>query len=505
MARRVLTWLVVTHPPPAPMVAIALACCLGLGLAPALAVPPWAAASSGFALLLLSCLRARVSRPAMLAGWCLLGLARGGAPDEAPPLDGDGLWAVELLQDGRDPAGRALGGRLLAGWEPVDTGHRRLLWRGDLQVGLWLPSWPGGEPGRRGETWLVRGRLRPGRQGPTLSAGRSARLARVGLSPSHAARMRWPLDDVIAMLRRGARRSIDRGAPPRLRALFLALALGDRRQLDPAMRARLSRTGTAHLVALSGLHVGTALLVSAGAARWLLRRVVLRLGPGVAWTGIADVAALWVGLGVAVGYVLVAGAPTSARRALWMAAAAVLAFSLGRVPSGWNALAVAALGVAWLDPGAIASLGLQLSLASVGGLLAAAGLASGGGALAWRWLRSSAVSTSAATIATAPLLGLAFGQVPLASFWANPVAIPLLGVMTVPPLLLGAVLGSVDPALGALFVRLAGLPAGLGLDFLSWIGAPERAPMLAWRPDGAVVLALYASAGAALAGMRRRG
>ena len=36
----------------------------------------------------------------------------------------------------------------------------------------------------------------------------------------------------------------------------MALALGDRRGVDPALRDRFARTGTAHLLAISGLHVG---------------------------------------------------------------------------------------------------------------------------------------------------------------------------------------------------------------------------------------------------------
>ncbi len=497
VARPVLFVRGVPQVPPAPLVPVAVACCVGLAAAPSLAVPRLEVAGVGMALLVLAAFGAG-GRWSVVAGWFLLGLARGGPSPEPPRLDGEALWGVELREDGRDPARRGVAIRLLSAWEPIDRGGRALLWRGDIDASLWLPAWPASAAGRRGEGWLVRGSLREGPTGLHLSAGRSTRLHRSRAAGS-AQRMAAAADDALVRIRAGARRAVDRGAPPRLRPLFLALALGDRRSLDPALRARLSRTGTAHLVALSGLHVGTALLAAAGVARWLLRRLAVWIALRWAWGGGADTAALWVGLLASGLYVAVAGAPTSARRALAMAAAAVVAASLGRRPSGWNTLALAALVVAWLDPPATRSLGLQLSLASVGGLLAAASWGEAAAPRVLRVLRSAFVSSLAATLATAPLLAGAFGQVPLASVWVNPVAIPLLGGLTVPPLLLGAGLGAVSPGLGAAVVRLAALPAGLGLDFVTWAGEPARAPMLAWEPGVATIAAVYLSAGLAVA------
>jgi ComEC/Rec2-related protein len=482
----------VKHLPPAPLVPVALACCVGLSMAPGLGVESGPVGLCGLGLLLVAALVPRVARAACIGGWLLLGLARGSDTPPPQPHDGDALWAIELMEDGRDPSGRPVQARILTGWPPVGGADRVALWQGELDVGLRVPAWPTSAGGRRGDVWLARGRVRSGRRGPTLSVSRTTQLWRVDPAGGWTNRVRCAADDVVFRIQAGARRAIDRGAPARLRPLFLALALGDRRGLEPALRARLSRTGTAHLVALSGLHVGSALLAAAGVARWCLRRLALWLGPDVAWGGGADVLALWVGLAVAASYVLVAGAPVSARRALTMAAAFVLASSLGRGPSAWNALALAALVVAWLEPESVGSLGLQLSLASVAGLLLAAPLAVGGGWRAWRWLRGAVVSSVAATLATAPLLGLAFGQIPLASFWCNPVAIPLLGVFTVPPLLLGAAVGVVSPSGGALLVRAAAVPAGIGLTFLEGASAPEFSPMLDWTPSPAQVLGCYA-------------
>ena len=55
-------------------------------------------------------------------------------------------------------------------------------------------------------------------------------------------------------------------------ALAAALLLGKRESLPSAMTERFRGAGAAHLLAISGLHVGVLLAAAAGAAGWLLGR-----------------------------------------------------------------------------------------------------------------------------------------------------------------------------------------------------------------------------------------
>jgi competence protein ComEC len=272
--------------------------------------------------------------------------------------------------------------------------------------------------------------------------------------------------------------------------LFLALTLGDRTELESSVAASFSRTGTAHLLAISGLHVGMCWL----GARLILQRLLSFWGGRWVRRGGAIVGASVLAWGVAATYVLAAGAPVSGLRALGMLGAVTLAGAGRMRPSPWNVLAFGVMTVVAGDPASVKALGFQLSVASVACLIAATAPVDDG---VGRWgtlVRAARVGLWTGligTCATAPLVGRTWGQVPIAGIWSNVVAVPLLGAATLPPLLLGSVLSAVHPRLGGGLVSFAGFTAGLGLDLVTWLAAPERAPQLAWEPSVMTTVTLY--------------
>ena len=343
----------------------------------------------------------------------------------------------------------------------------------------------------RGTRVVTRARVRDTWRGAALVVARGAPLEIERWRPESRP-VRW-----IRSLRRRVARGLGRMAPPAVQPLFSALVLADRTGLDPVVREHFSRTGTAHLLAISGLHVGSCMVlfwaIAAAALSWLPQRWTIGGAPH-------RIGALW-GFGAAATWVAVAGAPMSGRRALVMAAVVATAAVLVRRVSPWNALAAAVLVVVWTDPHAVTDLGLQLSVVSVAGLIAWAGLWNGppGGRLRWalRGLTTLFWTGVIGTLVTAPLVALTWGRVPLAGLWANAVAVPLLGAATVPPLLVGALLGAIEPALGAPFIWLASLPARAGLAAIAWLATPAWAPVVVWAPPPVAVATLYACVGGA--------
>ncbi|MFW6057987.1 MAG: ComEC/Rec2 family competence protein, partial [Persicimonas sp.] len=147
-------------------------------------------------------------------------------------------------------------------------------------------------------------------------------------------------------------------------ALAVALSTGNRNYLEPAFVEPFQRTGTSHLLAISGLHLGVlaALLwwaIGLGANRcpWLLRRFGRRRVCGLA---------VMVLLGV---YVLAIGAPVSATRAWVAIALGICALMLLRPVCPFHALAAAALGLVAAQPAVVAELGFQLSFAATASIL----------------------------------------------------------------------------------------------------------------------------------------
>jgi competence protein ComEC len=271
-----------------------------------------------------------------------------------------------------------------------------------------------------------------------------------------------------------------------------ALALGDRAGLAPETDALLRRTGTRHLLAISGLHVGLVAGLGAALGRWLARPIVL-LGPSLAQGWLR---ALPVVLGLCSGwsYAVLAGSPVSARRALWMVAGALIGVASGRGVRSWNLLGGAALVLALVSPWEVRGLAFCLSFSAVAGILWTVPLLSRWVPpdLPWlvRWAVGSVGATLGATAGTLPWVAWVFQEVAWTSPWANLVAVPLVGGVAVPAALL-----TVVGVPGALVV--ADGAVGVALAWLAWVDGPVAHPAVG--PWGAGLLA------AAVLSLRRPG
>lgn len=222
--------------------------------------------------------------------------------------------------------------------------------------------------------------------------------------------------------------------PGRVRATLKGLAIGDTREIDDADWDLFRATGTTHLIAISGLHVGLAAAVGAGLV-WLL--YWLLPGLGLRWPrpqAMAVGALLTAGL-----YALIAGFSLPTQRTL-LTIAAMLAGVLTRRELGWwTRYALALLAVLLLDPLAPLGAGFWLSFGAVAWLILAFGHRWRPEAK-WRlWL----LPQLGLTVALLPL-GLAFfQQASLAAPVVNLLAVPWVTFVVVPLLLLALLLAPV--------------------------------------------------------------
>ncbi len=251
--------------------------------------------------------------------------------------------------------------------------------------------------------------------------------------------------------------------PREATAIVTALVTGDRRGLSPDQWETLARTGTGHLMAISGLHVG---LVAGAVFLGLSRctRRATRLPRALRSRGFAAACALV----AALAYALLAGFTLPTRRALVMAAFVLAAASVRRPLAVSHSLSAALLGALLLAPLSPVDPGFWLSFGAVAAIaLGAAGRPQWSGPLAFgrvQW---------AVTVGLMPVLAALFGQVSLVSPLANAVAIPLFSFAVVPLTLGGAMLNSVIPPVGQALLWLA----AAGIDglwtVLDALAAPE--------------------------------
>ncbi|MEO0602450.1 MAG: ComEC/Rec2 family competence protein [Myxococcota bacterium] len=285
--------------------------------------------------------------------------------------------------------------------------------------------------------------------------------------------------------------------PPRLprravddpTGMLRALVTGERRHLEPALVSRLRRTGTAHLLAISGFHVSVVAGLLAGLALVAHRAAAVRWpGGAVPWGPGA------VGIVAALTYAEHAGAPLSAQRATLVLALVITGRLLGRQPRLPAILATVAATVAVVDPSGIATPGFQLSFGAVAGIAAFAprleGLLPPEAPRGVRWVVRSLAASVGATLGTLPAAAWWFQQLAPLSPLANLVAVPLVGMVVVPCAALAHVLPGPGSGLAAHVGTFAvhGLFAVLApFDVEPW--SPAVGPLGAVGLAGLLVLA----------------
>ncbi len=375
---------------------------------------------------------------------------------------------------------------------------------GRLQVRLTS----GIDPGRYGDRVLVSGRLRspqparnPGgfdartyyasRGVHALMSVRDARSYRVTLRNTS---FTWQTG-VIDPLRNSIERSIDRTMRGDSAALLKGILLGARRQLPEDLLDTFRTIGLAHILAVSGLHVGLITLV----IHTLLS--VLRLPRNIVVGGT---------LGVLVLYAFITNLTPSVIRATIMAALFLAGRQLDRQTDTVNILAVAAIVILLIWPSALFDLSFQLSF------LATYAIITGYPRMKellperisrsekwWaRWLRDGLLVSVAAQFGALPVVAGTFYQVS----WMSAVANLFIG----PLVFLNTTFGVLTALTGPLYIEIARLfsaantlvlyamihlskafsgapsalvevPAPSILFFASFYGAGL---LLLWKPDG---------------------
>nr|WP_268821747.1 ComEC/Rec2 family competence protein [Octadecabacter dasysiphoniae] len=239
-------------------------------------------------------------------------------------------------------------------------------------------------------------------------------------------------------------------------AFAAAIMTGDRSAMGRDSLDALRASNLAHLLAISGMHMGILAAFVFAAFRY-----GLALWPYAAlrWP-VKKIAAIGA-LCVAAGYLALSGGSISTERAFVMVAVMLVAVLFDRRALTLRAVAIAALIVLTLRPEALFGPGFQMSFAATTALVAVFG-AMRGADVAWvpRWLRPVGavfMSSLVAGLATAPFAAFHFNQVSQFGLIANLLSVPLMGTLVMPAAVLAAVLAP----LGAQMLGLWAMDLGL--------------------------------------------
>ncbi|HNP65160.1 MAG TPA: DNA internalization-related competence protein ComEC/Rec2 [Woeseiaceae bacterium] len=236
-------------------------------------------------------------------------------------------------------------------------------------------------------------------------------------------------------------------------AVIVAVGIGARHLVSQAQWDRYARTGTSHLMAISGLHIGLAATSAFALLTLLFGCLRLRGNHLDRATGLSAL--------IAGAYALVSGLAVPSQRATLMLVLAALAFVLRRRLDSPRVVTLAAILVYLADPLSILRPGFLLSFGAVVILLRYAQSThdyasdrTPAGRL-WTWLRSLTGMQFALLFGLLPLTTLYFSRVAILAPLANLIVVPLFSLVVVPATLLALGCYRWLPFLGRLALEIA--------------------------------------------------
>lgn len=246
--------------------------------------------------------------------------------------------------------------------------------------------------------------------------------------------------------------------------VLLALITGEQGEIPKGIREDFSKAGTAHILAISGEHIGIIALASFALFLWLLKRserIMLHFN-------IYKTSAILT-IPAVILYTLIAGSGFSIVRAGIMGGILLIAVLVDRRKDIPSLIASAAFLILVFEPQALFDISFQLSFASVISLAMAApylkmayskqsnynletetvGLTS----RILSWLAIPAVMSLAATIGTAPLVAYYFNRFSIVSPLSNLITVPLVGLIIVPLGLISSIFIPVSQTVSDLLIK----------------------------------------------------
>lgn len=247
-----------------------------------------------------------------------------------------------------------------------------------------------------------------------------------------------------------------------LSGIYQALTYGNKKSITDAQWQVLQTTGTIHLMAISGLHMG----IIAALGYWVFK--------GLWWLGLYRLQHFTLPMLGATGawlfatlYLVLSGYAIPTQRAYLMVMVVLLFLVLRREFQPWSALAMAALAVVVWDVKSVLSLGFWLSFLAVGLIFAILQISKIKQASRWQqllWIQL------VLTLGLAPYLIWSFHILPSYSFISNLFAVPFVSLIGLPLLFLLSLVSMVSTELALWimpWIDQIWLWFWLGLNFVS--------------------------------------
>jgi len=265
------------------------------------------------------------------------------------------------------------------------------------------------------------------------------------------------------------------------REIIQALLLGDVKPIQPEVRESFNRTGTSHILAISGFNVGivvsffviVTMLIMKPFPYLLLRFNVVKISAFIAVIPVLI-------------YTFIAGLGVSVIRAAIMIMAFLIAVLIHKERDMFNALALAALIILLINPTALFDVSFQLTFAAVASLIYASPLLTSlfrGGEKEGKattlllvrkildYLLLLILTTLIATLGTLPLVAYHFNGISTVSLLANCIAVPIIGAVALLSGMGAAVAAAIFSYLAVIMIKFASISIKISLYAISFLSS----------------------------------
>lgn len=290
---------------------------------------------------------------------------------------------------------------------------------------------------------------------------------------------------------------IYKNAPSPQREIIEAMTIGNQNDIPTEVRENFNKTGTAHILSISGLHIGIVattafffiFLLLKFSEYLMLRFNIIKLASAGAFIIILI-------------YTLIAGMGITVIRASLMALIFLSALLLGKQKDIYNILALTGLVILVVSPEALFDISFQLSFMAVLAIIylvprfsdtsfpfiafwpiAAQKIA--------KQLYLSIIVCVAATIGTMPLIVFYFNRISAITIIANLIIVPLLGTIALAlsmPFILGAF---ISPEIAGFFIKLSSFFVQISVDIINKMAALSWSSFTFTKPNIAEIIIFY--------------
>ena len=290
---------------------------------------------------------------------------------------------------------------------------------------------------------------------------------------------------------------IDANAPSPQREIIEAMTIGLQKTIPQDVRDNFAKTGTSHILSISGLHVGMV-----AAAGFFLIFLLLRSSEYLMLKFNTIKIATTAAFLPVVLYALIAGMGTTVLRATLMALAVLTALLIGKQKDLYNILFGAALIILIALPESLFEISFQLSFSAVFAILYMVPKLSDlplpipKSTPGWlhtliRRIYIFILVSAAATLGTLPIIVFYFNRVSAVTLVANLIAVPLLGMLTL-ILAMASILTSIfSPVIAGLFIQAASFFTAISVAIINGLASLSWSAFNFTKPNVAEIVLFY--------------